>query len=251
MMRVRRTLRHLIAILVMGLGASSAGAGVITFVVSGTLVSSFDSLHAGDAFTLKYAVDTSIPGNLIFQSGQTTFVSFDNVTSATVSIGSWSASSVGLTREIDDPASDQYEMFSSGAVTAPSIGGLDVFFFTLALFDPSGMLVTDAFTPLTNLSPFVDNSFAIVFADDQTTVGLFATVTSIAVVPEPGTMLLLMMGWAALCWVGWRPQTNYESVLMRRAISNRVRLGPNSSLNADVLYAGLRPRSGPPVSLFR
>ena len=100
----------------MGLGASSAGASVITFVVSGTLVSSFDSLHAGDAFTLKYAVDTSIPGNLIFQNGQTTFVSFDNVTSAMVSIGSWSASSVGITREIDDPALDQYEMFSSGAI---------------------------------------------------------------------------------------------------------------------------------------
>ncbi|MEO8104435.1 MAG: PEP-CTERM sorting domain-containing protein [Betaproteobacteria bacterium] len=202
-MRVRRTFRNLIAILVMGLGASSAGASVLTFAVYGTLTTSFDSLHAGDAFTLKYTVDTSIPGNLIFQSGQTTFVSFDNVTSAMVSIGSWSASSVGITRQIDDPASDQYEMFSSGVVTAPSIGGLDVFYFTLALFDPNGMLVTDAFTPLTNLSPFVDSGFAVVFAGDDTTVGLFATVTSIAVVPEPGTMLLLMIGCAALCWVGW------------------------------------------------
>ena len=202
-MRVRQTLRHLIAILVLALGASSVGASVLNFVVSGTLVTSFDSLHAGDSFTLKYAVDTSIPGTLIFQIGPTTFVSFDNVTSAMVSIGSWSASSVGLTREIDDPASDQYEMFSSGVVTAPSIGGLDVYFFTLALFDPSGMLVTDAFTPLTKLSPFVDNSFAIVFADDQTTVGLFATVTSIAVVSEPGTMQLLMIGCATLCWIGW------------------------------------------------
>jgi hypothetical protein len=26
---------------------------------------------------------------------------------------------------------------------------------------------------------------------------------------------------------------------------------PNLSFNADVPYAGLRPRSGPPVSLFR
>ena len=26
---------------------------------------------------------------------------------------------------------------------------------------------------------------------------------------------------------------------------------PNPSLNADVPYAGLRPRNGPPVSLFR
>jgi len=187
----------------MALGATSAGASVITVVASGTLVTSFDSLHAGDSFTLKYTVDTSIPGTLIFQIGPTTFVSFDNVTSATVSIGSWSASSVGLTREIDDPAGDQYEMYSSGAVTAPSIGGLDVSYFTLALFDPSGMLVTDAFTPLTKLSPFVDNSFAIVFADDQNTVGLFATVANIAVVPEPGTMQLLMMGCAALCWAGW------------------------------------------------
>jgi hypothetical protein len=30
-----------------------------------------------------------------------------------------------------------------------------------------------------------------------------------------------------------------------------VTLVPNPSLNADVPCAGLRPRSGPPVSLFR
>jgi hypothetical protein len=203
-MRVLGVLRYLLATLVLGLGASSAGASIVTFVVSGTLSSSFDSLHVGDAYTLTYTVDTSIPGNLIFQSGQTTWVSFDNVTSAMVRIGGWSASSVGLTRQIDDPAGDQYEMFSSGAVNAPSIGGLDVFFFTLQLIDPSGALVTDAFIPLNNLSPLVDSGFAIVFADDQTTVGLFATVKSIALVPEPSTMLLLMMGWVALRWVNRR-----------------------------------------------
>jgi hypothetical protein len=30
-----------------------------------------------------------------------------------------------------------------------------------------------------------------------------------------------------------------------------VTLAPNPSLNADVPRAGLRPRTGPPVSLFR
>ena len=201
-MRIGETVRHLIAILAIGLGASSTGANTVTFAVGGTLLNSVDSLHEGDAFTLTYSVDTSIPGDLIFQIGQTTFVSFDNVTSATVRIGSWSASSVGITREIDDPDLDQYEMFSSGVVAAPPISGLDVFFFTLALFDTSGLLVTDAFTPLTVLSPYTDSGFAIVFADDETTVGVFARVTSIALVPEPGTMLLLMMGCAALHWVG-------------------------------------------------
>jgi hypothetical protein len=203
-MRVRRLLQCLLATLVLGLGASSADAGLVRFAVSGTLLSSFDSLHAGDAFTLTYTVDTSIPGNLIFQDGQTTFVSFDNVTSALVHIGGWSASSVGLTREIDDPALDTYEMFSSGAVNASSIGGLNVFFFTLQMFDTSGALVTDAFMPLTNLSPVADAGFAIVFADDQTTVGMFAAVNSIATVPEPSMMLLLLIGLAALGWVNRR-----------------------------------------------
>ena len=196
-MRLRRTLRHVIAILVLGLGTSTSGASLLTFVVSGSLGNSFGDLHAGDAFTLTYTVDTAVPGTLIFQSGQTTFVSFDNVVSSTVRIGSWLASSQGITREIDDPALDDYEMFSS-AVSAPSVGGLDVSFFTLQVLDTSGALVTDAFTPLTRVSPFDDNGFAIVFADDQTALAVGGRVSSIAVVPEPGTLALLVIGCAAL-----------------------------------------------------
>jgi len=197
-MRVRRTLRQLIAVLVVGLGASGAAASMLTFVISGTLVTSFDTLHFGDPFTLTYTVDTAVPGNLIFQGGQTTWVSFDNVTSATVAIGGWSASSLGLTRQIDDPVADQYEMFSSGTVSAPSVGGLDVSFFTLQLIDPSGTLVSDAFTPLTSLPLLSERGFAVVFANDVNTVGVFAAIDSIALMPEPGTLILLTTACATL-----------------------------------------------------
>jgi len=198
-MRFRRALRQLIAILVTGFAASSAGAGMLTFVMSGTVGNSFDTLHAGDAFTLTYTVDTSIPGNLIFQSGPTTWVSFDNVTSATVTMGSWSASSLGLTRQFDDPAADSYEMFSSGAVAAPQVGGMDVSFFTLQIIDPTALMVPDAFTPISNLSPFGNNAgFAVVFANDVTAVAVGATIESIALAPEPGTLMLLIVGCAVL-----------------------------------------------------
>ena len=48
---------------------------------------------------------------------------------------------------------------------------------------------------LTRLSPYADSSFAIVFANDQTALAVGASIASIAVVPEPGTAVLLI----ALC----------------------------------------------------
>jgi hypothetical protein len=43
---------------------------------------------------------------------------------------------------------------------------------------------------------------------------------------------------------------------LRRLVPSQAKdrvnnLTPNLALNADVPHAGLRPRSGPPVSLFR
>ena len=38
---------------------------------------------------------------------------------------------------------------------------------------------------------------------------------------------------------------------MRQELTEQIGQRPNPSLNPDVPRAGLRPRSGPPVSLFR
>jgi hypothetical protein len=45
--------------------------------------------------------------------------------------------------------------------------------------------------------------------------------------------------------------TMMPNINLRRFFSYRMSLPPNPSLNSDVPYAGLRPRNGPPVSLFR
>jgi len=41
------------------------------------------------------------------------------------------------------------------------------------------------------------------------------------------------------------------SIVSLKTITLFSVMGPNLSLNADVPHAGLRPGSGPPVSLFR
>jgi hypothetical protein len=193
-------MRQAAAVMLVSLGASSAAASLVTFVVSGTLDSGFDILHAGDPFKFTYTIDTSITGNLIFQDPQTTWVNFDNVTASTVTIGAWSASATsGVTEQIDSPGFDNYEVFA-GPVVGPPLGGMDAVTFNLELFDTSGALVPDAFTPLTNFASYDDNALWVIFRNDVDQRAAHGRISTIGVLPEPATTTLLVIGFTCLLW---------------------------------------------------
>jgi hypothetical protein len=194
--------------MVLCLGAMDAGASVITYAVSGTLDTSLDTLHSGDAFTMTYSVDPSIPGSLVFQDTQMTWASFIP-TSAAMRVGTFSAASgPGTLYQIDAPSHDQYEVFSGAPVGSSSIGGLDIVYFTIELHDLTGTAISDALTLLTtpSIATLPDNAFWAIFASSDGGFGyVHGTISSIAVVPEPATLMLLAIGIAPLAWMRRRP----------------------------------------------
>lgn len=200
-MSLRRMVGQAVALVLLGLGASSAGANLVTFVISGTVDSAFDPFHVGDAITLTYTIDTSVPG-----SGDSAFAQFGNVTAASIVVGGWSASSLqgAITRQGDDPATDLYFM-DSGTVVPQSIGNLDLRYFQFELFDSTGTVVNDALIPVTHIDTLGDNALWVVFGNADTQVAVHGVATSIAVVAEPPTAALAGVGLVVLPWtVGGR-----------------------------------------------
>jgi hypothetical protein len=63
--------------------------------------------------------------------------------------------------------------------------------------------------------------------------------------------VLLLSGVDITNMVLLRPPSDHLPILQRILVPSTMNLAPNPSLNADVPRAGLRLRSGPPVSLFR
>jgi hypothetical protein len=116
-----------------------------------------------------------------------------------VHIGSFTAlSTAGSIQQLDDPNGDQYNFDADNAVGSSQIGGLDIDYFLIRLFDSTGSAVEDASALLTDplLSAFDSRVFVAVFGTPDNSGSVFGTLTSLAVVPEPSTLALLGVGLA-------------------------------------------------------
>lgn len=174
--------------------AAGAWAAPITIGFSGTLTSSFGSLNSGDAFSGSYTFDPSIAG-----TGTSSFAVFNNLVSASLTIGAFSATigpGTGLPeiQQDDVPGADRYALVGRNAVGSAPIGGLNIFVFGFRLDDPSGTAVSNALMLLTNpsLGSFATNTFTMFFGSFANLQVVSGTLTSLAprTVPEPGTLAL-------------------------------------------------------------
>jgi hypothetical protein len=196
-----KNLRRMTAVLLLVFGPFGASATTLTYSFDGTLSTSFGTLNAGDAFTGSYTIDASLPPAITGGFGTTTFALWFNVISATLQIESFTATSTaGVIQQIDDPTGDQYNVDSGNSVGSSQIGGLDMDYFLIRLFDSTGPAVVDASELLTDplLSDFDFRTFVVVFGPSDNSASVVGTLTSLAVVPEPSTMALLGVGLAGL-----------------------------------------------------
>jgi hypothetical protein len=192
-MSIRKVLLSLGVLLVFGLSALGAWGNQLSYSFSGVLTSSYGSLSAGDAFSGTYTIDSSIAA----RAGSTSsFAVFDDLVSATLVIGSFTATigpGLGLSelQQDDVPGADRYALVGRNAVGSTQIGGLDLSLFAFALFDPTGTAVNDALTLLLspNLANFASNIFFLGFQDS--TVEVEGILTTFSAAPEPSTLLLL------------------------------------------------------------
>lgn len=193
-MKFRTAMKCTAAIAVLGLGAIDAGASLINYSFSTTVdFSTFTTVQAGETFTISYSVDTAIPPSSWFQNGSTTLADFNNVTNMAMTAGSFSATATqSLLRQIDDPSMDQYRVDSAAVA---SLEGLNMVYFTLELFDPTGTAISNALTALDDplLNGFTYYVFWAVF-DGGVIHGLITRPT----VLEPATLALLGLGLAGL-----------------------------------------------------
>ena len=165
-MNLRTAMQCTAAIAVLGLGAIDAGASVINYSFSTTVdYSSFTTVQAGETFTISYTVDTAIPPFGGFQIGGTTLADFNNLSNVIMTAGSYSATAtLSQLRQIDDPFGDTYRVDGAG-VSSP-LEGLNLVYFNLEMFDPTGTAILDAMTALDDplLNGFSYLGFWAVFA---------------------------------------------------------------------------------------
>ncbi|MFA5983334.1 MAG: hypothetical protein WC782_04910 [Methylococcaceae bacterium] len=197
-----------------------AAAAPITIDFSGSLTDSFDSFNVGDAFSGSYTFDPGIAAGL---GSTSSFSTFNNLLSANVQIGSFSASigpGVGLPNiQQDDVANaDRYAFLALNPVGSSQIGGLDITAFGFRLDDTTGSAVTDALTLLTapTLSSFTSSGF-LFFFDSPPLFGsnfhvLNGTLSSLevrpAAVPVPATVWLMGSALVGLLLTGKRSKGN-------------------------------------------
>lgn len=150
----------LIALCPLNVSASSS----ITIDFSGSLTDSFGSLNAGDAFSGSYTFDATVAAD----AGSTSsFASFNNLLSANLQIGGFSATlgpGTGLPGiQQDDVANaDRYAVLALNPTANEQIGGLAVTAFGFRLDDSTGNAVTDALNLITpSLANFSSNGFLI------------------------------------------------------------------------------------------
>jgi hypothetical protein len=189
--------------LMLSLSASGASASIITYNFAGTLTSSFGTLNSGDPFSGSYTIDSSVAPR---GSSTSSFSFFDDLLSATLTVGSFSATigpGSGLPELQQDnvAGADRYGLVGRNPVGSSQIGGLDISSIGFRLDDTTGTAISDAIILLTNptLSSFTSNTFLLFFSGPT---GQFEVVTgtlsSLSTAPEPATLALLCLGLAGL-----------------------------------------------------
>jgi hypothetical protein len=211
-MKSQAILQNAAAAMLLGLASLGASAAPIAYNFSGTLTDSFGSLSAGDAVSGSYTIDPAVPG-----SGSSAFSGFNNLLSATLTVGGFSASigpGVGLPEiQQDDVAgADRYGLLGRNPVGSSTVGGLSISAFGFRLDDTTGTAISNALTLLTNpaLSNFTSNTFLIFFGDPLATDPnnfhvVSGVLNNLSPVPEPASLALFGVGACAARFARRRP----------------------------------------------
>lgn len=200
-MKLARNALHLMTALAIS-AATTVSAAPVTLNFAGSLTSSFGSLNSGDPFSGSYTFDP-----LVAATGTSSFAVFNDLLGATLSTGSFSATigpGTGLPELQQDnvAGADRYALVGRNPVGSAPIGGLNILAFGFRLDDTTGTAISDALTLLNSpsLASFTSNTFLIFFGSSfadpsfQSVSGTLDRLGPAAVVPEPGTLALLLAG---------------------------------------------------------
>ncbi len=182
----------------------AAMAAPITFGFTGVVTS------VNTPLAVEFSVGESVVGNYTFESttadadpGDVTRGHYDNaITAFTATFGGDYVVAMGLDNTIlvyDGPTGNDVYIVDLVDPTADPVAGYNISAFTLTLIDNDSTVFTSAAIPLTppDLSEFEnDYSWSIFFNGDNEWIDI--KLTSLALIPEPGSITLLLCGLTGL-----------------------------------------------------
>ncbi|MCI0733368.1 MAG: PEP-CTERM sorting domain-containing protein [Methylococcaceae bacterium] len=204
----RSRLLAVIAGLLLIVPSKSIFAVPITINFTGTVNSVSSSLggtfSGGQTLTGSYTFDSSIGA----RAGSTSsFAVFDALQSLSFSIGGYSASSLSSSEiQVDNdpglPFNDRYAVVSraSQGLSGAMVGGFALDAFAFRLDDSTNSVFSDALVLPTSLSlsSFDSTAFFLFFVDTsgalQLVDGAITGLSTVSQVPEPSTLVLLLLG---------------------------------------------------------